>query len=660
MKLKKTQMSNGGKCRRHKRTERVCSSCSLSCLQNMWKTQMNRTGLLIVLALVLAEPLCSQNVSFTLTNFSSAGDLLVLGETVVSDDGRLFLTYNQSGSTGPYFISRVLHSTPVLMHHLSQDLAASFSTSFTFSIASNQTDITGDGFTFAIVPNNLLPHTQSATAAAMGLFDVDIYKGSNASLQIIAVEYDTFLNLEYKDPDDHHVGLDINALTSTVARSLPSDLVLKTTNFSRRLTSWIDYNAEQRQLDVYLAVAPARKASATKVLSYSPLNIWDYVNSSSYVGFTAGVSVLFTVVVFIAWRRRTTTGLQLDVDLMTTPQKFTYKDLQLATANFKDVLGQGGSGTVYKGIITTNNGGREHVAVKRIAKASKEGEKEFKSEITTIGKLRHRNLVHLIGWCKGQGDLLLVYQYMPNGSLEKLLHSDSTHVLSWPLRYNILKGVAAALVYLHEDWEQMIIHRDIKASNVLLDSDLNARLGDFGLARFFDHDEYCTQASATGIAGTFGYIAPEYAMSARVTRDSDIFSFGVLALEVACGRRPLSRTEESLLDFVWRKHEEGELLDASDKRLQGNFEQDEMRRVMHTGLLCTHPDPKSRLPTRGVFQILMREMETPELPSSRPTAVYIQIETRKVYGSGILTSMASSSYTQTSSQLSHIQLSGPR
>ncbi|KAH7440604.1 hypothetical protein KP509_03G001400 [Ceratopteris richardii] len=658
---------------------------------------------------MLAEPLSSQNVSFNINNFSSASDLLVLGETVVSEEGALYMTYNQSGDTGPYFLSRVLHRSPILMYNLSQDLAASFSTSFTFSIAVNETDISGDGFTFAIVPNALLPHTQSATAAAMGLFDVDIYNGSNRSLQIVAIEYDTFLNPQYNDPDDHHVGLDINSLTSTLARSLPSNLVLKTTNYSRRLTSWIDYDAAQRQLDVYLGEAPTEKASAQKVLSYSPLNLWDYVNSRAYVGFTAGtgifqernaiydwnfstqlvvvpnlsrsaqsfvssriktyrlivgiaagIVIVLTVFFFIEWRR-SSKGLHLDVDLMSTPHKFTYKELRLATANFKDLLGQGGSGTVYKGVITTNNGRSEHVAVKRIAKASKEGAKEFKSEIMTIGRLRHRHLVHLIGWSEGQGDLLLVYQYMPNGSLEKLLYAESAHALSWPSRFNILQGVAAALVYLHEDWEQMIIHRDIKASNVLLDSDFNARLGDFGLARFFDHQRDCMQSSVTAVAGTFGYIAPEYAMSRRVSRESDIFSFGVLALEVACGRRPLSRSEESLLDFVWKKHEEGELIDASDRRLQREFDMDEMRCVLHTGLLCTHPDPKSRLPTREVFRILMREREMPELPSSRPVALYVQIQSRNVYGRGILTSTTSpTSHNQTSSLLSQVQLSGPR
>ncbi|KAI5059801.1 hypothetical protein GOP47_0026120 [Adiantum capillus-veneris] len=242
---------------------------------------------------IIAQLVCSQNVSFTFPDFSSTENLLILGNTTISEDGSsLFMTYNSSGATGPYFISRVLYSTPILMHNLSQGLATSFSTSFTFSIATNQTDITADGFTFVVAPNNLLPTTRSASGAAMGLFDVDFYKGSNASmLQIVAVEYDTFLNLEYVDPDDNHVGLDINSLTSTINQSLPSELVLKSTNVSRRLITWIDYDAVAHQLDVHLAVAPALKESATKVLSYSKLSLWDHVKGTSFVGFTAGTGI---------------------------------------------------------------------------------------------------------------------------------------------------------------------------------------------------------------------------------------------------------------------------------------------------------------------------------------------------------------------------------
>ncbi|KAI5059799.1 hypothetical protein GOP47_0026118 [Adiantum capillus-veneris] len=518
---------------------RVTAAADLSFLQIM----AGKALALYALALIsiIAQLAYSQNVSFTFRDFSSTENLLILGNTTISEDGSsLFMTYNKSGATGPYFISRVLYSMPIVMHNLSQGLAASFSTSFTFSISTNQPDITGDGFTFVIAPNNLLPITRSATAAAMGLFDVDFYKGSNASmLHIVAVEYDTFLNLEYNDPDDHHVGLDINSLTSTTYQSLPSELVLKSTNFSRRLITWIDYDAVSHQIDVQLAVAPALKSSATKILSYSKLSLWEYVKSTSYIGFTAGTGlfqennaihdwnftswlvsvpdqpspsllppspsttamitrnevIICTTVGFLilligllvfAWKKWvSTSGLHLDVDLMVAPRKFTFRELRMATGDFRERLGQGGSGEVFKGVITKNNAEVLHLAVKKIAKASKQGEKEFKSEVMTIGKLRHKSLVHLYGWCHEKGKLLLVYQFMPNGSVDKLLYASSPRVLSWPLRFSTLKGVAAALVYLHLDWEKMIVHRDIKASNVMLDSEMNARLGDFGLARFF-------------------------------------------------------------------------------------------------------------------------------------------------------------------------------
>ncbi|URE30709.1 Legume lectin domain, partial [Musa troglodytarum] len=189
--------------------------------------------------------------------------------------------------------------------------------------------------------------------------------------------------------------------------------------------------------------------------------------------------------------------------------RFSNEELKRATHGFRDreLLGLGRFGKVYRGTLP---GSRAEVAVKRVSHESRQGIREFMAEIASIGRLRHRNLVQLQGWCRRRGELLVVYDYMPNGSLDKLLFCDSPcgqppPLLSWPQRFRILRGVASALLYLHEEWEQVVIHRDVKASNVLLDAEFNGRLGDFGMAKLHDHG---ANPSTTRVVGTLGYLAP--------------------------------------------------------------------------------------------------------------------------------------------------------
>ena len=237
-------------------------------------------------------------------------------------------------------------------------------------------------------------------------------------------------------------------------------------------------------------------------------------------------------------------------DLPGRPREFKYKDLKKATNKFSAAykLGSGGFGTVYKGIVPKEN---SVVAVKRIAKDSKHGKEEFISEISVINRLRHRNLVPLLGWCHEKGKLIMVYEYMSNGSLDKHIFNRNSCVggfLDWEQRYKIVSGVASALLYLHEECEQQVIHWDVKASNIMLDSDYNARLGDFGVAHLIEHDRRAFATSS--VARTAGYIAPECLLSGQATAESDVFSFGAVALEVACGRRPRSHGEEEESDLV--------------------------------------------------------------------------------------------------------------
>jgi len=309
-------------------------------------------------------------------------------------------------------------------------------------------------------------------------------------------------------------------------------------------------------------------------------------------------------------------------------QRFTYKELCIATKDFSEaqLLGSGGHGSVYKGFLQETG---SLVAVKRITRESRKGESDFIAEISVISQIRHPNLVQFQGWCQEKENLLLVYDYMSNNSLDKwlfetpgILHVQSPHVLQWEVRYNIVTGVAAAVHYLHEEWEQCIIHRDIKASNVLLDAQFQPHLGDFGLARFTDHDK---SSRTTMLAGTLGYLAPELQHTGKATKSTDVYSFGILALEIACGRCALSEIDSQsqlvLLDYVWQEHKNKSIFNVVDPRLEMNFVEEQMLRVLHVGLLCCHPVPLVRPSMRLVYQYLKGDKSVPSPPEFEPMAI---------------------------------------
>ncbi|RWR83143.1 L-type lectin-domain-containing protein [Cinnamomum micranthum f. kanehirae] len=308
------------------------------------------------------------------------------------------------------------------------------------------------------------------------------------------------------------------------------------------------------------------------------------------------------------------TAMNNDFERGAGPKRFSYEALVLATNNFSNEkkLGAGGFGNVYKGFLINMD---MAVAVKRVSRGSKQGKREYMTEVKVISQLRHRNLVQLIGWCHDQGELLLVYEFMSNGSLDSHLFG-KRRPLKWEVRYKIATGLASALFYLHEEWEQCVVHRDIKSSNVMLDSGFNAKLGGFGLARLMDH-EMCGQTTA--IAGTLGYLAPECVISGRASKESDVYSFGVVALEIACGRKPVEEMEDEsmvrLVEWIWELHRNGRTLEAADKKLGLEYEVREMECLMMVGLWCAQPDPNLRPSIRQAMRVLNLEEEMPDLPN---------------------------------------------
>jgi serine/threonine protein kinase len=303
------------------------------------------------------------------------------------------------------------------------------------------------------------------------------------------------------------------------------------------------------------------------------------------------------------------------------PHRMSYQEIDAATRQFSEenAIGSGGNGAVYKGILAEG----AEIAVKCISHEN-DGIREFLAEISSLGRLKHRSLVRLRGWCKrDKGNFFLVYDYMENGSLDKwVFECDDMKMLSCEDRIRILKDVASAILYLHEGWESKVLHRDIKASNVLLDKDMNGRLGDFGLARMHDHGQV---PNTTRVVGIVGYLAPEVISSGRASAQSDVFGFGVLVLEVMCGRRPIEVGKPPLVDWAWQLMVQGQLLNALDERLKGGgeFDEEEVDRVLHLGLLCAYPDPSSRPTMRHVVKVLKGNKEVEDDVESEDMDAYL-------------------------------------
>ncbi|KAH9288585.1 hypothetical protein KI387_032702 [Taxus chinensis] len=292
--------------------------------------------------------------------------------------------------------------------------------------------------------------------------------------------------------------------------------------------------------------------------------------------------------------------------------QFNYEALRAATQNFdpSKKIGEGGFGQVYKGTLSD---GRDVAVKKLFVKQSTQAMEEFVTEIKLISGIRHRNLVGLLGCCTRGTEKLLVYEFMPNMSLDKHLFANTARPLNWKMRLEVIVGTAHGLAYLNEESRVRIIHRDIKAANILLDNDFQAKIADFGLARLFpdDHTHLTTR-----VGGTIGYTAPEYATQGQLTDKADVYSYGMLVLEIVSGRKiidsKLPPEMELLLQWAWNLHEQNEVFDLVDRRIvQGESEpsKEEVLKVIHIALLCTQGAPESRPSMSKVVSMLTSNSE---------------------------------------------------
>ncbi|CDP04303.1 unnamed protein product [Coffea canephora] len=294
---------------------------------------------------------------------------------------------------------------------------------------------------------------------------------------------------------------------------------------------------------------------------------------------------------------------------------YAYETLAKATDNFEQCneLGKGGFGQVYKGKLLDG----QEIAVKRLSNTSGQGIEEFMNEVVVISKLQHRNLVRLLGCCAEREEKMLVYEYMANKSLDfHLFDSDKPSVLDWKKRVTIVDGIGRGLLYLHRDSRLKIIHRDLKASNILLDEELRPKISDFGLARIFGGNE--DQANTRRVVGTYGYIAPEYAMEGMFSEKSDVYSFGVLLLEIVTGRRNSNfyyhENELSLLGYAWKLWNEKEAVKLIDAAMFVPGIEKEVLRYVHAGLLCVQEFAKDRPDISAVLSMLNSEISNLPLP----------------------------------------------
>ncbi|KAJ0733770.1 putative protein kinase RLK-Pelle-DLSV family [Helianthus annuus] len=292
---------------------------------------------------------------------------------------------------------------------------------------------------------------------------------------------------------------------------------------------------------------------------------------------------------------------------------FSFSTIANATASFseKNVLGEGGFGLVYKGVLEEGI----EIAVKRLSKTSNQGVNEFKNEVICISKLQHRNLVKLLGCCIEGDERLLIYEYMPNKGLDSFIFDvNESMTLDWTQRFNIIKGIARGLLYLHHDSRLRIIHRDLKVSNILLDQDMNPKISDFGIARSFGGNE--PQANTHRVVGTYGYMAPEYALDGVFSTKSDVFSFGVLVLEIVSGKKNRGfihpENDHNLVGHAWNVYNEGRSMELIDESIAESCSPPEVLRSIQVGLLCVQQYAGDRPNMSSVIMMLGGESVLPE------------------------------------------------
>ncbi|GER36461.1 lectin protein kinase [Striga asiatica] len=650
--------------------EILCSSVSIS-----WSHSFGVGRYLIQLLLCLSTTIpavrLTSAVDFLFNGFNSS-DASLYGDADIKSHV-LALTNDVSSSNGRAFYPYQIHTKQP-----NSSLALPFSTSFIFSMAPSQVGVVRYGFVFYFVPGGETLNSSSARQLGLfnssgggppnsHIFAVefDVYRnslfrsiddghlgvdlGSIVSISADGAGYwadddvSSFKHLSFNDGKNYQAWIDYvdGVVNVTIA---PVELKRR----PNRPWASVPLNLSRVLLDEmhvgFIGGTYRSFFGSQRILAWSFSNTnfslsEDLINeglpnfaprqipnhktrgSVSVSGITVVALLLillcfaFVVVIFLKKRIKRIKMKREGIEhweLEYWPHRISYREIESATNNFaeENVIGIGGNGKeVYKGIFP----GGSLVAVKRLSRENSESVKAFSAEVSSLGRLKHRNLVGLRGWCKKEKDMLfVVYDYMENGSLDKrVFECDDSKMLSCEERMRILKEIASGVSYLHHGWESKVLHRDIKASNVLLDEQMNARLGDFGLAWIHNRDK---ENDPTRVVGTIGYLAPEVVKTGKVSTQTDVFSYGVLILEVICGRRPIEHGESFLVDWLLELLRRGELINGVDPRVRANgeFDEEEVERMIQLGLLCAHPDASVRPTMRQVVKFFEEKAEIDE------------------------------------------------
>ncbi|XP_023760119.1 L-type lectin-domain containing receptor kinase IX.1 [Lactuca sativa] len=602
----------------------------------------------------------SESVNFEFTVFR-AGEtgILYSGDAKASDGA---IEFNEVSI--PNRVGHAIYEDAVQIWDSKSDKLTDFTTHFTFIIKTPKDP--GHGLAFFLAPVGFQIPPNSG-GPYLGLFNTSYNKLSQN--KIIYVEFDS-KNHSW-DPPFPHVGINTNWLESDNSTAWNASL-----HSGDPADVWVSYNANTQMLNLSWRYRSDNTSGENTSLLYRvdlrkvlpewvtigfsaatgtsterhTLQYWKFNSSLNnivhkiedtskkrklVVGLTVPLGVVAVGVIItwaLFWRKEdkpsqnsletvALTSTNDDLERGAGPKRFSYENLMLATNNFSadQKLGEGGFGCVYKGYLSRE---RMQVAVKKISQGSKQGKKEYLAEVKIISRLIHRNLVQLVGWYHDQTQFCLVYEFLSNGSLDSHLFYKKS-ILEWGVRYKIATGVASALFYLHEECEHCVVHRDVKTSNIMLDSGFNVKLGDFGLARLMDPEQ---GIKTTALAGTLGYMCPEYLTTGKASKESDIYSFGVVALEIVCGRKATDRVDPhldlGLVKWVWGLYEKGKLLYGVDQILNNEFDVTQVECLMKVGLWCAHPEQNMRPSIRQAIHVLMFDGAIPQLPLRMPIPMY--------------------------------------
>ncbi|KAJ4891244.1 putative inactive L-type lectin-domain containing receptor kinase III.1 [Raphanus sativus] len=602
----------------------------------------------IFLSILFSCASSQQETKFLNHGFLGA-NLLNFGSSIVHPSGLLELT-----NTSMRQIGQAFHGFPIPFSKPNSSNSISFSTSFVFAITPGP-GAPGHGLAFVISPS--MDFSGALPSNYLGLFNTS--NNGNSLNRILAVEFDTVQAVELNDIDDNHVGIDLNGVVSIESAPAAYFDDRDAKNISLRLASgdpirvWIEYNATEMLLNVTLA--PLQRPKPNLPLLSRKMNLSETLSEQQhYVGFSAATGTVTSTHLVLGWSF-SIEGRAAEIDLTKLPsipvppspsspppnpppvsvkkdsnntkliiifaasatgvvvilillgfwlfrrrqvfftggaRKFSHQMISSATGGFDNsrLLGERNSGSFYKGQLTPT----EIIAVKRITCTTRQQKTTLIAEIASISRLRQRNLVNLLGYCSKGNEIYLVYEYVPNGSLDRFLFSNDRPVLTWSDRFCIIKGIAAGLQYLHGEGQRPLIHGNVIPSNVLLDEELNARLGDYGQGNRHSNT---------------GHVAPELVETGKATRDADVFGFGVLVMEILCGRKAIEPTkppeEISLVNWVLHGFKKGDLLQTCDTRMnRDELVGREVLLVLKTGLLCANRSPEARPMMKQVVRYL--------------------------------------------------------